>query len=308
MSLAQHAPPNSEALQPGPGGLPRRLSLRRVRNWSRDDPWTVIALPALAVLVFFFGFSMFLVVKQSLTEPSPNNYLQLTHELYLRSFYTTFRAAAVVSIATLFFGYIYTYLMVAASRVTRGLLILVLVAEFATSFLARAYAWYMILNPVGVINTALQKAGVINTPLALMGNELGMIIGTTYVLMPFMVLVLYANMSKVDMRTMLAAESLGARRYKAFFRVLVPATLTGIVSGTGLVFVLTLGFYITPALLGDQNQLFITGFIVQQAQSFGNFGVASTLSIALLVITFLGLGITGSVVARISRHRRQGVH
>jgi putative spermidine/putrescine transport system permease protein len=288
----------------GDDSVGRGSPLQRLRDRAREDPWTLIALPALALLLFFFGFSMFLVVKQSLTEPGPENYKLLTDDLYVHSFIVTFRAAFMVSVASLVVGYVYTYLMVAGSRVTRGLLILLLVAQFATSFLARAYAWYMILNPVGVINHALQKWGIRDQPLPLMGNDLGMIIGTTYVLLPYMVLVLYASMSQVDTRMLLAAESLGARRYQAFFRILVPATLPGIVGGVGLIFVLSLGFYITPSLLGNQNQLFITGFIVQQAQSFGNFGAAATLSLALLVSTVLGLGITSLAVARVSRRRR----
>src|SRR5690606_31486372 len=121
-------------------------------------------------------------------------------------------------------GYAYAYAMRVGPKPLRAVLIGVLVAEFSTSWLARAYAWQQLLQTKGVINRALINSGVIDEPLKLMRNDLGMVIGTSHVLLPFMILTLYANMRQVDLSTMVAAQSLGARRSQAFFKVFVPAT------------------------------------------------------------------------------------
>lgn len=253
------------------------------------------------MLLGFFGSALVFVVHRSLTDPGPANYDKIATSFYVDIFVSTFRAGLIVMLVVLLMGYAFAYAMRVGPRPLRMALIVVLVIQFSTSWLARAYAWQQLLQTNGIINKALRGAGVIDTPLKLMRNDLGMVIGTSHVLMPFMILTLYANMRQVDLATMVAAQSLGARRSQAFFRVFVPATRTGIAAGCGLVFVLTLGFYITPALLGDPSRQMISAVIVRRATQFGDFGVASALSAVLLVVTLLGLALTAVAIGRLGR-------
>lgn len=259
----------------------------------------MIAIPGLLLLVGFFGSALVFVVHRSLTDPGTENYRTIATRFYVDIFVSTFRGAAIVTVVVLLAGYAYAYAMRVGPKPLRVVLIAVLVAEFSTSWLARAYAWQQILQTNGVVNRALTNVGVIDEPLQLMRNDLGMVIGTSHVLLPFMILTLYANMRQVDLSTMVAAQSLGARRSQAFFKIFVPATRTGIVAGCGLIFVLTLGFYVTPALLGDPSRQMISAFVVRRATQFGDFGVASALSAVLLVVTLVGLAVTGFAVSRL---------
>ena len=297
-----HGPPTLRAArQPGPAAKVGRKVVQAL-----SDGWSWLAAPGLILLVGFFGAALVLVVHQSISGVGLSNYKTIFTSLYLHTLESTFRAALFTAVTTLVLGYSYAFAMVAATKPVRVLLILVLVAEFATSWLARAYAWYMLLQTTGVINHLLITAHIIRTPLTLMRNDLGMIVGTTHLLLPYMVLVLYASMRQVDMSTMLAAQSLGAKRYQAFWRIFVPATRPGIIAGAGLVFLLTLGFYITPALLGDPSHQMISALIVTQTEQLGNFGLAAAMSTGLLVVTLLTLFIVSAVAARTARRMPGG--
>lgn len=279
-----------------------RARLLSTLRWKLD-PWSLIALPGLLLLIGFFGSALVFLVHRSLTDPGVENYRTIATSFYVGIFVSTFRAALIVTVVVLLAGYAYAYAMRVGPRPLRIVLIVVLAAEFSTSWLARAYAWQQLLQTRGVVNRALTNIGVIDQPLKLMRNDLGMVIGTSHVLLPFMILTLYASMRQVDMSTMVAAQSLGARRSQAFFKVFVPATRTGIIAGSGLIFVLTLGFYVTPALLGDPSRQMISAFVVRRATQFGDFGVASALSVTLLIVTLIGMAITGVAVARLGGQR-----
>lgn len=265
------------------------------------DPWSWLAVPGLLILIGFFGSALVFVIHRSLTDPGPVNFDKISTTFYVRIFISTFRAAAMVTIAVLVMGYAYAYAMRVGPTVLRVVLIVVLVIQFSTSWLARAYAWQQLLQNRGIVNKALMNIGLIDTPMKLMRNDLGMVIGTSHVLLPFMILTLYASMRQVDLATMVAAQSLGARRSQAFFKVFVPSTRAGIAAGCGLVFVLSLGFYVTPALLGDPRRQMISALIVNRATDLGDFGIASALSVVLLVTTLVGLAVTAVVVARLGR-------
>jgi putative spermidine/putrescine transport system permease protein len=278
-----------------------RAPMPALHRRRRVDTWSMLTIPGLLLLVGFFGSALVFVIHRSLTDPGTENYSKIATSFYVDIFISTFRAAVIVMLVVLVLGYAYAYAMRVGPRPLRMCLIAVLIIQFSTSWLARAYAWQQLLQTNGIINKALRDTGIIDNPLQLMRNDLGMVIGTSHVLMPFMILTLYANMRQVDLATMVAAQSLGARRSQAFFRIFVPATRTGIVAGCGLVFVLTLGFYITPALLGDSSRQMISAVIVRRATQFGDFGVASALSAVLLLVTLLGLAVTGVAVSRLGR-------
>jgi putative spermidine/putrescine transport system permease protein len=249
----------------------------------------VLIIPALLFLGAFFGVPLIRMAITSLTEPSPANYLVFTESpLYLRVLGTTFRTAFIVTIICLLLGYPYAYAMHHAGPRLAALLTVAVLFPFWSSLLVRTYAWTVLLQDSGVINSVLRDLGLIGQPLALMRNSLGVTIGMSQILLPFMILPIYAVMRRIDPDLTPAASSLGARPFTAFRRVFLPLSLPGVLVGSLLVFVLALGFYITPALLGSPRDAMLSELIVNQVSQQLDFGVGAALAMVLLVLT-LGL-------------------
>lgn len=220
----------------------------------------------------------------------------ITGELYVTVFVETFRIAAIVTVISLLLAYPVAYVLSTASPrwVLVGLVFLML--PFWTSILVRTYAWMILLGRNGVINQALLAAGLTDKPVALIYNTTGVIIGMVHVLLPYMVFPIYSAMLRVDGDLLRAAEGLGASGWSVFRRVFLPLTLPGVVAGTALVFILSLGFYITPALLGGGKVVMIAVLIEQQVRQFLEWGFAAALSILLLVsavLVYVGLSRLG---------------
>ncbi len=219
-----------------------------------------------------------------------------TGELYVTVFLETFRIATIVTGVALLLAYPVAYVLATASP--RWLLVglVFLMLPFWTSVLVRTYAWMILLGRNGVLNQALLGLGVTDKPIALIYNTTGVIIGMVHVLLPYMVFPIYSAMLRVDHDLLLAAEGLGASGWNVFRRVFLPLTLPGVMAGTALVFILSLGFYITPALLGGGKVIMIAVLIEQQVRQFLEWGFASALSILLLtaaVLAYLGLNRLG---------------
>lgn len=220
----------------------------------------------------------------------------ITGELYVTVFVETFRIAAIVTVISLLLAYPVAYVLSTASPrwVLVGLVFLML--PFWTSILVRTYAWMILLGRNGVINQALLAAGLTDKPVALIYNTTGVIIGMVHVLLPYMVFPIYSAMLRVDRDLLRAAEGLGASGWSVFRRVFLPLTMPGIIAGTALVFILSLGFYITPALLGGGKVVMIAVLIEQQVRQFLEWGFAAALSILLLVsavLVYVGLSRLG---------------
>jgi putative spermidine/putrescine transport system permease protein len=165
---------------------------------------------------------------------------------------------------------------------------------FWTSLMARTFAWLVLLQDTGVVNSLLSGVGI--GPLSLIRNTTGVTIGMTQVLLPFMVLPLYSTMSKIDSRLMTAAVSLGAPMRVAFRRVYLPLSMPGVVAGLTLVFIMSLGFYITPQILGSPQQAMISQLIATKIDRLLDFGAAGALSAVLIVITLVLLALMSRVV------------
>lgn len=273
---------------------PRRV-VRRV-----TDRWALVALPTVAVLLVVFVLPMATIVWRSVTLPEPGvaNFTQVfTNPTYRTVLVNTLQMAGLTTVFCVLLGYPYAYLMVKVGDGLRMLLLLCVVVPFWTSLLVRTFAWILLLQDTGLVNEALIGAGVVDSPVSLIRTMPGVVIGMVHILLPYYVLPMYAQMRKIDLSLMTAAESLGAPPRRAFWKVFVPLSLPGLISGATLVFLLALGFYVTPALLGSGSTLVIGELIVQQISGVLNWGVGSALAVALLVMTLTLLG----VVARFTR-------
>lgn len=184
-------------------------------------------------------------------------------------------------------GYPLAWAMVHATPFWARVLMLGVLFPFWTSLLVRTAAWVIVLQREGPVNKLLQWLGVISEPLTLVFNRFGVIVALTHVLLPFMVLPLFSVMRSIPGTYMRAAKSLGARPLRAFLGVYVPQTLPGMSAGAILVFIMAIGYYITPALVGGPNDQMISYFIAFYTNNTINWGLASALALNLLVMTMV---------------------
>ncbi|MGA8978555.1 MAG: ABC transporter permease [Pedococcus sp.] len=254
-------------------------------------------LPALALLLVVMVWPVLQLLYRSFMTPSFSleKYQRLlTDGVSVTILTRTIVMSLIVTVVTLLLAYPYAYAMTKVSPRARAVLMALVLLPFWTSLMARTFAWLVLLQDTGVVNSLLSAIGV--GPLSLIRNTTGVTIGMTQVLLPFMVLPLYATMSKIDVRLMTAAVSLGAPMRVAFRRVYLPLSMPGVVAGITLVFIMSLGFYITPQILGSPRQAMISQLIATKIDRLLDFGAAGALSAVLIVITLILLALMSRVV------------
>lgn len=275
------------------------LNAGALRRQSRREYWSHLALsfPALALVsvILFIPIAWLF----SLSFIGDDGQLSLVHyqrmidqPSYRTVFQTTFVLSLTVTVVTVAIGYPLAYLLSRLPQKTANLCLLAVLVPFWTSLLVRTYAWLVLLQRRGVINSALQNLGLIDDPLPLVHNFTGAVIGMTHIMVPFLVLPLYASMRAIDPAHMRAAANLGAAPVRAFWDVFVPLSMPGLFTGISLVFVLCLGFYITPALLGGGRVIMIAMRIDMNLRLYNSWGAASALGVVLLLATGIILYLT----------------
>jgi putative spermidine/putrescine transport system permease protein len=195
----------------------------------------------------------------------------------------TAATAAVVTVITFLLGYPYAYLMTRVGPRLRGVLLVIVLVPFWTSVMARNYAWIVLLQRGGPVDSVLDFLGADNV--VLQGSVVGVTIAMSQVLLPFMVLPLFSSLGSIDRKLLLAARGLGSSPLVAFWKIYWPLSRGGVVSGLILVFTLSLGFYVTPALIGSPQQSLIAQLLAQRTTQLLDFAGAGALGILVLVIT-----------------------
>lgn len=259
-------------------------SLRHLRREQRL--MLALTLPALLVVLLLIVLPVGWLAWQSIYQNgfTLENYRRIVSEdVYWRSFLLTFEISFLVTLLALVLGYPLAYAAHAASKGWSVFILALVVLPFWTSVLVRAYAWLALLQRTGVVNQLLRDLGIIHEPLALVHNTLGTVIATVHILLPFMVLPLYAAMQKIPPDLMRAGASLGASPAHAFWRIFLPLSLPGVLAGSTLVFVLCLGFYITPELLGGGRTLMVSMLVSRNVELYNQWGAASAVGVVLLV-------------------------
>ena len=255
--------------------------------------------PALLVLAVAFVFPVGWLLSRAFTEPRlglQNFVLLWDRPVYLRVVLNTLAISAAATPICVLLGFPVAHAMAHGSRLARRLLVFVVLVPFWTSLLVRTFATVILLQRRGPLNAMLLGIGAIDQPLPLLYNMTGLLVGAVQVLLPFMVFPLHAAMARIEPALMQAALTLGANPARAFLRVYLPLTLPGLMTGATLVFISTLGYFITPAMLGGPRQLMVAQLIQDQVGNFGNWGVAGALSIVLLGATALLLGLLHATV------------
>ncbi|MBV2143560.1 ABC transporter permease [Falsochrobactrum sp. TDYN1] len=246
----------------------------------------MVTLPCIFMGIVYFT-PVINVLLLSVTEPQPGlqNYKLLADSSALhRIFGNTLRIGLATTAITLVLGYLFALGLMAMKPRERSIAFFIVLASFWISALIRAYAWVAILQPNGVLNQLLMSIGLIDRPLALVRNEVGVIIGMVHYMLPYAILPIYTNMTGIDTRLMNAARALGASRWRSFWWVYFPLSLPGLAGGGLLVFIFSLGFYITPAVLGGGRVVMIAEYISIQISETLRWGLATMLATVLVLI------------------------
>lgn len=205
--------------------------------------------------------------------------------LFIAVAWKTVWISLVVTVLTLLLAYPVAYTLVRSSSFRFTIIIICVVLPYFTSIIVRTYSWMIILGTRGVINNFLLWTGVIDSPVTLIYNMTGVVIGMTYVLLPYFVLTLYANMKGIDLWLVQAARSMGASNFYAFRKIYLPLSMPGIISGFLIVYILATGFFITPTLMGGPQDVMMATLIQRNVEVTLNWPLACALSLFLLCIT-----------------------
>ncbi len=245
-------------------------------------------VPLLLFMLLAFNLPLALMLSWSVAGPPDmlGHYGQIFERpVYLKVLGNTFRIALIATVVCALLGYPLAYWMRGLSPGRQLIAIALVVLPFWVSILVRTYAWIVILGNDGLVNRMLEGLGLIGSPVSFLYNEFGVILGTTNVLLPFLVLPLFASMVKLDERLLQAAASLGASDWTIFRRVFFPLTLPSLAAGAILVFILTLGFFITPAILGGGRVPMIANMLDLLINRLPRWELAAAISTVLMVMT-----------------------
>lgn len=256
-----------------------------VTNFQR---WAIaLTVPAGALAICFYVLPILQVLALSVTEPSfgLGNYIALFQNAAIgRVVRTTLVVSAITTLLTIVFSYIVAFALVQMRPGVRRFAMFLVMLPFWISVLVRAFSWITILRRNGVLNSALSDAGLISEPLELIYNQFGVIVGMVHYMMPFAILLLYANLTDIDGRIIQAARSLGARRFTIFWRVWLPLSMPGLAITTLFIVIFSFGFLVTPAILGAGRVLMIAEYISVQISGTLRWGVATALSTSMLLV------------------------
>lgn len=251
--------------------------------WGEQETWIALAHAAGPLTDFYLLTAVDLERDDSdaiVKRPSDRS-------LYLSVLVRTLTISVTVTVLCLILGFPVAYLIANAPVRTGNLLMILVLLPLWTSLLVRSAAWMVLLQDQGIVNAMLMAAGIADRPLRLIFNRPGVVIAMTHVLLPFMILPIMATMKAIPPTYMRAAVSLGAHPATAFRRVYLPQTLPGVAAGVLLVFIMALGYYVTPALVGGANDQMLAYFIAFYTTSSANWGLASALGVLLLAATTL---------------------
>ena len=258
------------------------------------DLTLLLMLPAVAMLTFMFLVPLILFFVRTFAEFDGNSgeFVAQAEDLllsqaFLTALGTTNWIALIVTVVVLLIGYPIAYYLTTERGAGASIVVLSIVLPYFTSIIVRTFSWMVLLGEHGLVNESLLAAGLIHEPLSLMYNRLGVLIGMSYVLLPYMVLTLYAAMRGIDVSLLRAAEGLGASGFYTFWRVFFPLSLHGILSGALIVYILSVGFFITPALMGGQHDIMIAMLIDRSLEVAVDWPSAALMSLTLLLVTLV---------------------
>ncbi len=249
-----------------------------------------LLLPASTALLLLFVVPLLRVLLLSVFDPKPTteHFLHFFREpIYLRILLNTIRISLAATLTSLVLGYGIAYVMSRSGPVVRVALLSVVVLSFGISLLLRVFSWRFILQRNGVVNLLLQWLGVVDAPLPLLHNEFSVMVGLTHIFTPYAVFPIFALLLRTDPTLERAARNLGASRLRTFWKVTFPLSLPGVEAAGLLIFIMSLGSFVTPALLGGRKEQMFSNVIQAQVTDLLNWPFAAAMSLVLLAVTLI---------------------
>ncbi|WP_336096445.1 ABC transporter permease [Roseovarius sp. CH_XMU1461] len=264
-------------------GLRRDERLERLRLFGLASPALLLVLVILVIPVGWLFYVSFIGADGSF---SLENYERMIkRKSYARIFWTTFQVSLLTTGLCVLIGYPLAYFMSQLPRRLANLCMITVLLPFWTSLLVRTYAWLVLLQKNGLVNNWAISLGLWDEPLKLVHNLNGTLIGMVHIMLPFLILPTYGAMTAIDRDYLKAASNLGASPRRAFWTVFLPLSTPGLFAGALMVFILCLGFFVTPAVLGGGKVILVSMKIVSNIELFVNWGAASALGVVLMVLT-----------------------
>lgn len=283
-----------------PPGQAQALNEVALSGQERREQWTLLGLSTPAILVIAIvvlvpvGWLFYLSFVGSDGQFSLEHYKKMVeYKSYARVFMTTFQVSLLTTLICILLGYPLAYFLAHLPGRWTGLFMLAVLLPFWTSLLVRTYAWLVLLQRKGLLNDLAMQIGLWDSPIKLVHNMTGTLIGMAHIMLPFLVLPLYGAMKKIEPDMMHAASNLGASPIRSFWNVYFPLSVSGLVAGSLIVFVLCLGFYVTPAVLGGGRVVMVATQITAILEYRFDWGAASALGVVLLVATIGVLYLAG---------------
>ena len=284
-----------EMEKPNERGVQQVAANERLTFFGLTLPYLLMVTALIVIPVGWLFYLSFIGRDGSL---SFENYERMMKsKAYIRIFLTTFKISILTTIICAAIGYPLAYFMSQLSRKWANICMIGVLIPFWTSLLVRTYAWLVLLQKKGLLNNMAIEMGLISEPIKIVHNTTGTLIGMVHIMLPFLILPLYANMRAIDKDALKAASSLGATPTRAFWTVFFPLSLPGLLAGLLIVFVLCLGFYVTPAILGGGRVIMAAMKISSNIELYFSWGAASALGVVLLVVTGIILFIASKLVS-----------
>src|SRR5437773_9799562 len=260
-------------------------------------PWLIV--PPAATLILFFGVPLAVGFAVSFASRGTyggiewtltlGNYTSIADPLYLRIFWRSLWLAVLTTVICLLMGFPLAYVIARAPQRWQGILLFLVIIPFWTNFLVRTYAWMFILRSEGLMNTVLMNLGLVASPVEILYTDGAILIGLVYGYLPFMVLPLYAAFAPLDYSLVDAAWDLYASAWNVFWRVILPLTKPGVIAGCILVFIPSLGAFITPDLLGGARTMMLGNLIQHEYLVVRDWPFGSAISFVLMALVLLGV-------------------
>jgi putative spermidine/putrescine transport system permease protein len=270
----------------------------------------LILIPGVVLILSMFLIPVLMIFYQGLFDPhfTSEHFLRFaTRGAYVKIFLNSLQISAVVALLSLLLGYPTAYFIVRQRPEVRPILVFLILVPLWMSILARTYAWMVVLGKEGVINFFLLAIGITDQPLQMLFTTGAVYIAMVQILLPIMIVTCLSSMTSIDQSLLRAARVMGAGPFSAFRKVFLPLSAEGAVTGTLLVFILSVGFFVVPALLGGRRDSMIANVVAKQVE-VGNWGFAATLGIIMLMASLLVLIITRALSNRFLHRESENVH
>lgn len=271
---------------------------------KRNVPYLIVT-PGIILLLFFMLIPLINIIWPTIYQDGVitfRSYVDfLTDDYNLQIFIRTIKISVIVTVISIVLGIPAAYFIAGVSKKWKGFLMAMTMFPLLTNSVVRSFAWIIILGKSGIVNNTLLNIGIINEPLTLLYTEFAIIVGSVYLFLPIMIMTLVGVIENIEKETLEAAETLGASPFKAFYKIILPLCIPGVIVGSILVFTGTMTAYTTPQLLGGNQNMMMATFLYQKASTLGDWNSASVIALIMIITTLIVNKLMNMIASRLDK-------